>query len=325
LTVLTRGRALAVVQKRPTNQLITNQGKAMDYVDVLMPARCGPWTKLTLASALICGLATAHAEILVGVSAFNQISTFDSNNLSAAAFSSLSGLSAGETLVGIDLRPSNNTIYGLSSANRLYTIDPRTGVATFTAALSTAIVSPVKSYGIDFNPVADRGAGASLRVVSTSGDNYAVNVATGAVTIATSIAPGYSGVAYSNSDPTQNAAPATTQLYYLNSDLDTLAIASTGFNNPIIATLGPLGVNITNFNGFELFANGNAFAAGIAATATLSQLFNVNLTTGQATSLGQLNASLTGLTAAPSSVPLPPGILLLGSFLGLLLIRRTIR
>jgi Domain of unknown function (DUF4394) len=199
--------------------------------------------------------------------------------------------------------------HGLSSANRLYTINSTTGVATFAAALSNAVVSPLKSYGIDFNPVADRGTGPSLRVVSTSGDNYAVNVITGAVTVATPITFGFSGVAYSNSDSTQTAAPASTQLYYLNSELDTLAIATTGFNNPVITPIGPLGVNITNFNGFELFPNGNAFAAAITATGTFSQLFNT---------------ALTGLTSAPNNVPLPTSLLLLCAGLSTMLMRSKV-
>jgi hypothetical protein len=281
-------------------------------------------SKIYLAAVLAASATGVNAEILVGVTADNQIATFDSRNVSSAAFNSLSGLSPGETIIGIDLRPSNNTIYGLSSANRLYTINSATGVATFAAALSNAVVSPVKSYGIDFNPVADRGTGPSLRVVSTSGDNYAVNVTTGAVTVATPITFGFSGVAYSNSDSTQTAAPASTQLYYLNSELDTLAIATTGFNNPVITPIGPLGVNITNFNGFELFPNGNAFAAAITATGTFSQLFSVNLGTGQSLSLGQFNTALTGLTSAPNNVPLPTSLLLLCAGLSTMLMRSKV-
>jgi Domain of unknown function (DUF4394) len=280
------------------------------------------FTKLALALSILACTAGAKAEALVGVSADNQIASFDSSNVSAAAFSALTGLSPGETLVAIDLRPSNNTIYGLSSASRLYTINPNTGATTLVAALSNAFVSPVKSYGIDFNPVADRGTGASLRVVSTSGDNYAVNVVTGAVTVATSVAAGFSGVAYSNSNPNQAAAPATTQLYYLNSELDTLAIATTGFNNPVIASIGPLGVNITNFNGFELLSSGSAFAAGITSTSTFSHLFSVNLTSGQAQSIGQFGASLTGLTSAPGNVPLPASALLLSGGLAFMAMRK---
>jgi Domain of unknown function (DUF4394) len=280
------------------------------------------FTKFALALSMIACTAGVKAEALVGVSADNQIASFDSSNVSAAAFSALTGLSPGETLVAIDLRPSNNTIYGLSSASRLYTINPNTGATTLVAALSNAIVSPVKSYGIDFNPVADRGTGASLRVVSTSGDNYAVNVTTGAVTVATSVVAGFSGVADSNSNPNQAAAPATTQLYYLNSELDTLAIATTGFNNPVIASIGSLGVNITNFNGFELLANGSAFAAGITSTSTFSHLFSVNLASGQAQSIGQFGASLTGLTSAPGNVPLPASALLLGGGLAFMALRK---
>ncbi len=40
------------------------------------------------------------------------------------------GLDAGDTLVGIDVRPATGQLYALGSGAHLYTIDPNTGVAT---------------------------------------------------------------------------------------------------------------------------------------------------------------------------------------------------
>ena len=88
----------------------------------------------------------------------------------------VTGLAAGETLIGIDFRPANDTLYAVSSASRVYTVNVTTGIATavgssaFTPALSGT------SFGIGFNPVADR-----LRIHSTTGQNLRVNQLTGAV------------------------------------------------------------------------------------------------------------------------------------------------
>ncbi len=48
----------------------------------------------------------------------------------------ITGLAAGDRLVGIDLRPSDGKIYGVSLCNNIYTVNETTGAATFVKALS---------------------------------------------------------------------------------------------------------------------------------------------------------------------------------------------
>lgn len=288
------------------------------------------WFKIALSLGFIAGSAalnSAYAESLVGITTQNQIGVFDSANVAGASFVNISGLGTGESLIGIDLRPSNNTLYGISTANNLYTLNAYSGVATWLGLLNTPIINASLGYGLDFNPVADRTANASLRVISSAGNNYAVNVNVGAskgvVTTQTSIAAGNSAVAYANSDPTQTIAPANTQLYYVNSANDTLSVATAAFNNPVITKVGDLTLNgnaldILNANGFELFNNGNAFlAATINDGIFKTQLFNLDLKTGSATQLGTFNGTLNGLAAAPSAVPVPAALPLMASALGL--------
>ena len=288
------------------------------------------WSKIALSLGFIAGSATfnmAYAESLVGINSANQIGVFDSSNVAAAAFVDILGLNKGESLIGIDLRPSNNTLYGISSANNLYTLDAYSGAATLVAMLNTPIINTTLGYGIDFNPVADRTANASLRVVSSAGSNYAVNVNAGAnagvVATQTSIVGGNSAVAYANSDPTQVAAPASTALYYVNSANDTLSVATSAFNNPMITKVGDLTLNgnpldILNANGFELFSNGSAFlAATINDSDLMTKLYGINLGTGAAIDLGTFNGTLNGLAAAPSAVPVPAALPLMASALGL--------
>ena len=131
----------------------------------------------------------------------------------------------------------------------------------------------------------DRTANASLRLVSSTGDNYGINVTTGAVTVATSIASGITGVAYRNSNAsTPTVAPASTELYYINTATDTLASAPSSFNNPTITTIGSLGLDIQSGSGFEITSANNAFGAFTVSKNSKnlkSYLYSVNLDTGQ--------------------------------------------
>jgi hypothetical protein len=286
----------------------------------IRPFKMGVFT----AAALCLLSGHAAAESLVALNGNNQIGVFDSGTsvVDTSIFKSITGINVGEIFVGIDLRPSNNLIYGVTSANNIYTIDAYTGVSSYVATLSQPIVDATnKSYGFDFNPVADRTPNASLRLVSSAGDNYAINVATGGVTTATSIAGGYSGVAYSNSDAsTPGTAPASTALYYVNTTTDTLAFAPTGFNNPTITDVGALGVDVFSNTGFEITRNSNAFGAFTTANDPAnSGLFSVDLASGNAIQIAAFTGTVNGLTSAPvSPVPEPDAYGLLLSGLGVL-------
>jgi hypothetical protein len=89
-----------------------------------------------------------------------------------ATATNITGLPGGETLVSIDYRAIDQTVYGLSSAGRLYRVNPDTGAVTAGSLVSIAAVNPIttgiaamKLFNIDFNPSA---AGAPLRIVSTA-------------------------------------------------------------------------------------------------------------------------------------------------------------
>jgi hypothetical protein len=278
------------------------------------------------AAVLALTLAPAGAVTLVGLTSANEIATFDSSAPGMASRVALSGLAAGDRLVGLDLRPSNNRLYGISLSQNLYTVDAATGVASFVAALSSPIVSGALGWGIDFNPVADYAGASSLRFVSSAGGNFAVNANTGVVgNLANPIAPGFTAVAYLNSVPLAGAGPASTALYYIDSNTDTLAIAPGAFNTPTISTVGPLGIDALRANGFEIGPDGMGYAALTTdlGSSLVSSLYRINLATGQATALGEFNGTLSGLALAP--VPEPGTWALMVGGLALLLARRRQR
>lgn len=288
-----------------------------------------PFSKITLSlgfigSTLLIG--AAEAASLVAINTSNQYSVFSTDNVADATFSNITGLATNESFIGIDLRPSTNTVYGISTFNRIYTLDTTSGATSFVAALSDPIYDAAArvGYGLDFNPILDRTTPASLRVITSAGSNLAINVATGAVTTQTPIASGFTGIAYNNSDPSQDLAPADIDLYYINSNTDRLAEALTGFANPIIDDVGALNIDILKGNGFEIVGNNEAFAAVNVDGGTLDTfLLSVNLETGLGTSLGRLNGTINGLAGAPlnlsnpSEVPVPAALPLMATALAL--------
>jgi len=189
----------------------------------------------------------------------------------------VAGLASGETLLGIDVRPANNTLYGLGSAGSIYTIVASTGVATRVTGLVNAAANAVAftalsgtNFGVDFNPAADR-----LRVISDTGQNLRINVATGETFNDLPISPGTSAVAasaYTNAFP----GAASTRLFNLNLSTNTVDLQDPP-NNGTQVTGPTIGVTATAINGFDIDARDNT---GYAA-----------LTVGGATSLYRINLS----------------------------------
>lgn len=247
----------------------------------------------------------AQAVTLVGLTSANQIVRFNTAAMGMEMPMAITGLSmAGERLVGIDNRPGDGMIYGVSTANKIYTINEMTGAATWKADLSMPVINAGRGYGIDFNPVADFNGAASLRLVSTSGENFAINTNTGAVgNAANMIAAGYSAVAYTNSMSMPTMAPAGTALYYIDSSNDMLAMAPGAFNTPTIMGVGALGVDVLKANGFEITGGMGYAALNVDGASLDTGLYSINLMTGAATMIGAYNGTLSGLTV--SAVPEP--------------------
>ncbi len=216
----------------------------------------------------------------------------------------ITGLQSGETILGIDVRPATRQIFALGSTGRLYTLNPRTGVATFVSTLSTAPSGA--SFGVDFNPVPDR-----LRSTSDTDQNLRTNVDTGAVLVDGALAyatgdvnagqnPNIVGSAYTNNF----AGATTTTLYGIDSNLDIL-VRQDPPNAGTLNTVGPLGVNTSDAVGFDI-ANGSGTAFAVLTVDGTAGLYTINLTTGAATLVGNVGGTETirGITV-PNFFPNP--------------------
>ncbi len=199
------------------------------------------------------------------------------------------GLTSGETLLGIDMRPADGALYALSSSGTLYTLDPATGQATRKSAL-VALAGDSAPYAglvgtqfaVDFNPAADR-----LRVVSDTGQNLRINVDTGETTTDGTITPATTRVtaaAYTNSF----AGTVTTQLFGLDAAAGRLVLQDPP-NDGVVNAGVPLGLVADAANGFDIDPRTNTgYAALRAGGATALYAIDLAATGNAATRLADI-------------------------------------
>ena len=226
----------------------------------------------------------------------------------ARTVGSISNLQTDTAILGIDHRPADGKLYGVGNQGGIYTVDPMTAKASLVSRMNVAGVPFVPSgtsFGVDFNPAADR-----LRIVSDNGQNVRVNVVDGATTVDSGLnytlgtpATGIGGAAYTNNDADPNT---NTTLFDFDSALDQIAIQSPPNNGSLVAT-GKLGVD----SGVEIGAdidsdlkNGSTVAntAYVALNSGgTSRFFQVDILTGKVTARGSFAAGtlVIGITVPP--------------------------
>jgi hypothetical protein len=229
------------------------------------------------------------APTVLGLTANNQLVAFDPkapNTITATT--PITGLGAGETVIGIDVRPKDGLLYALTGAARLYTVDPGTGAATLKVTLAadpadatapfTALTGTV--FSVDFNPAADR-----LRVIGDGGQNLRIVPDTGATFTDGGInragtAPMLLAAAYTNSFD----GATSTMLFNLDAAANVLTLQAPP-NDGTLSNVGALGLDITGTAGFDIAggANGLALAALRSGASGPFTLYSVSLATGAAT------------------------------------------
>ena len=248
---------------------------------------------VALFAAVLLLPADAGAVRIYAVTATQSV-WFDSSQPDVPVGSSaLTGIGAGESIMGIDWRPSTGRFLLLTrqgSTGRLYDFEPSTGAASNPRLLTadpTDATAPytgltIAAFGMDVNPVPDR-----VRLVSTSEQNLRVNPDTGATITDANINPAghaIAGVAYSNPD----ADPATgTGLFDYGYNSDDLYQQNPP-NDGVISVIGTgSGLTVTTNPGFvhlDIAQNGGAFLTGLIGGD--HRLARVDLVTGLANLIG---------------------------------------
>ena len=110
--------------------------------------------------------APASAEILTSVTTSGNLVKFDSATPGTISSSvAITGLQAGESILGFDYRPATGGLYAIGSTSRLYLINATTVAATQVGSAGAFTLNGT-SFGVDFNPTVDR-----IRITSNTGQN----------------------------------------------------------------------------------------------------------------------------------------------------------
>jgi hypothetical protein len=242
--------------------------------------------RYALRAALLLGTATlataAHAAPAIGLVGGTTLVMFDTEIRAVSGTMDVTGV---DGLAGIDVRPADKLLYGVTLAGEVVTIDTASGAATMKSTLSEMLPS-FEGAIVDFNPMADR-----LRLMATDGTNHRVNVDDGMVTVDGSLA-------FEAGDMHEGETPAIVAAAYINSigkpeatamyDIDATIAALIQQVSPNDGTLGAIG---------ELGVEGSSYAFDIAATEALENtaylvvdnvLHTVDLESGAATEVGAI-------------------------------------
>lgn len=248
--------------------------------------------------AIACiGGGVAHAELIYAATQVdNNLISFDSANPGVLLASrGITGFQAGETVRSLDY--ANGQLYALGSSSRLYTIDPTTGAATVVGGQFGTLLN-----GTTFGMAYDMGAG-QFRIVSDLDQSLMVTPL-GVASVGSSLQYAV-GDANASLNPVVNAvAYAGGTLWALDSSANILASLNPATGN--LTTLGPLGVDISRYNGFSVSpGSGTAYVGSPATSGGLSaDLWTLNPGTGQLTLVGHIgdagdNYLLNGLAVVP--------------------------
>ncbi len=243
------------------------------------------------------------APTLVGSTDDGALVVFDAHRPQAIRTVRLTGLAG--RLVGVDTRPADGHLYGLTTSNDVYRLDPATGTATLVSTLTVPFDGDVRS-GVAFNPQTDR-----LRVLSADGQNLRINVALGATAVDAGLAyapgdrnagkrPRIAAAAYTNAV----AAAPTTRLVEIDAEQDVLVVQDPP-NDGILRTVGPLGVDFAPLSGLAIVTDAPGVDRAYAATG--GTLYTVDMTTGRADPVGPIGDPPTTLTslAVTTEAPAP--------------------
>jgi hypothetical protein len=242
-------------------------------------------------AALVCGAVAAApstapaAEVMYGVTEQNRLFRFaaDAPGGTSEPVQVTGLLQADERIVGMDVRPNTDQLYAVTTGNRAYTVNPVTGavrpaINPIGATLSGGL------FGVDVNPQAD-----ALRITSDAEQSLRIAFASGRT-----FTDG--ALNYPADDPGAGSDPAVTASAYINAVPGATSTTLFGIdvardavvrqdppNAGTLRTVGPLGFDAAHAAGFDVAADGTAYAAIQRAGSATVELHRIDLATGRAT------------------------------------------
>ena len=210
----------------------------------------------------------------------------------------VSALGTGESIVGIDFRPTGPTtgdLHAVTSTGRSLILDPETAMATVIQPIAgdgTALTG--NRIGVDFNPAAN-----ALRIIGDDGKNLRVPTAAltnpaPAMAVNTLVdgvmgyQQGVTAAAYTNAE----VGLEGTVLYVIDTENDVLYTQNANLGP--LTLVGPLGVDASGVNGYDIYYSEADMANEHYAALTVgaqSGLYSIDPATGAATLLGALRGN----------------------------------
>lgn len=241
-------------------------------------------TAVAATAALLATVSVAAAKSAVGLVGDNMLVMIDAAKPGAGKSVTVKGV---ERLLGIDVRPSDKKLYGVSADGTVVTIDPATGEATKVSTLDKMIPTGTSAI-VDFNPAADK-----LRFMGSDGTNLRADVTTGKVTTDGSLAfetgdmhagekPNVVAAAYTNS----YGKPEKTAMYDIDATIVGL-IQQTKPNDGTLKAIGKLGVDKAKHIAFDVHTS--ADGANTAWLVADNVLHTVALDSGKASKVGMID------------------------------------
>lgn len=287
-------------------------------------------TVAALAAAALLGCASVsepvgalRKENVFAVTAGNELISFNAGQPQRVlSRKPVTGMAAGDALVGIDYRVARGVLFALSRQGRLYTLNTGTGALTQVGSSPAVLPLAGPLFGFDFNPAADR-----IRVVGEGGQNLRLHPDTGAVVDGN---PNLDGVqpdgalAYVAGDANAGKPPAIvaagytynkqdekiTTNYAIDRRLGVLVMqGSKEGTTPVVSpntgqlrTVGPLGLGELADATLDIADVSNAtFAAVRTPTDAKTKLYQIDLDTGRARFVGTVanGGPLLGMAIEP--------------------------
>jgi Domain of unknown function (DUF4394) len=241
----------------------------------------GKATNLGTLATPIIGIAIPTRPVAYSTDNANNLLIFNLTTPGTPVTKAITGLQAGENILGMDMRPATGQLYALGSSSRIYTINMSSGAAAAVGTVPFTTLLSGTSFGFDFNPTVDR-----IRVVSNSGQNLRLDPNTGLIAaVDGSLNPGtpvVSAAAYTNNF----AGATTTTLFVIDPATDKLYMQNPP-NNGTLVEVGALGINVETDNGFDIGGTSNK-AYALLTVGAMSKIYTINLSTGAVTAVADI-------------------------------------